>query len=129
MNYVLTASHCVNGKDLTNLRWRPTAVRLGEWDTNSERDCEDGYCSEPPQDIDIADLIPHESYQPNSKQQENDIALLRLARAATRNDFVRPICLPFGNNIKNGNFDGKPLDVAGWGKTEAGKFDLQGLIP
>lgn len=28
-DYVLTASHCVNGKDLVQLRWELTAVRLG----------------------------------------------------------------------------------------------------
>lgn len=120
-DYVLTASHCVNGKDLTNLRWRPTAVRLGEWDTNSERDCEDGYCSDPPLDIDVVQLIPHESYSPNSKQQENDVALLRLARSVRFTDFVKPICLPLSNNLKNQNFDSQPLEVAGWGKTENGE--------
>lgn len=28
-DYVITASHCVNGKDLVQLRWELSAVRLG----------------------------------------------------------------------------------------------------
>lgn len=119
-NYVLTASHCVNGKDLTQLKWQLAAVRLGEWDTATDRDCEDDYCADPVLDIPVTELIPHESYVPASKTQENDIALLRLARSVAFSDFVRPICLPFAQNLRNQNYNGLPLEVAGWGKTETG---------
>ncbi|XP_031619833.1 serine protease easter-like [Contarinia nasturtii] len=116
--YVLTASHCVNGKDLQLLKWTLSGVRLGEWDQRTERDCDDGNCSDPVQDIEVVERIPHKNYNSNSKAQENDIALLRLARPVSFTDWVKPICLPIGNDIANKNFDGLPLIVAGWGKTE-----------
>ena len=55
---------------------------MGEWDTSTDSDCENGDCADPPVDIAVEQLIPHESYNPNSKTQENDIALLRLSRSA-----------------------------------------------
>lgn len=116
----MTASHCVNGKDLTQLRWQLTAVRLGEWDTSSDRDCEDGYCSDPVLDIPVIQQVPHESYIPNSRTQENDVALLRMARSVTFTDWIKPICLPLSSNLRNKDFNGFPLEVAGWGKTENG---------
>lgn len=110
----------MNGKDLVQLRWQLTAVRLGEWDTTSERDCEDDYCADPVQDVSVTELIPHESYQPGSKTQENDIALLRLAHSVRFTDFIKPICLPFATHLVNQNYEGVPLEVSGWGKTEKG---------
>lgn len=61
--------------------------------------------------------ISHENYDPYSKSQENDIALLRLGRRVIFNDWVKPICLPV-NEVANKNFNGQSLVVAGWGKTE-----------
>jgi len=118
-NYVLTASHCVNGKDLTQLRWQLSAVRLGEWDTTKDVDCEEeDNCSDPVQDIPVAELTPHENYVPTSKDQKNDIALIRLSRPAQFTDWIKPICLPVSQHLRNINFDGVALTVAGWGKTE-----------
>lgn len=94
---------------------------LGEWDTSNEQDCEEDYCADPVQDIPVVQRIPHEQYIPNSKTQDNDIALLRLGHSARFNDFVRPICLPLASQLRNKNFDDIPLEVAGWGKTETGK--------
>lgn len=95
-------------------------MQTGEWDTTTDQDCEEEYCSDPVQDIPVVQRIPHENYQPNSKTQDNDIALLRLAFSARFSDFVRPICLPLESHLRNKNFDGVPLEVAGWGKTETG---------
>ncbi|CAO1427647.1 unnamed protein product [Diamesa serratosioi] len=122
-NYVLTASHCVNGKDLPTT-WQLTGVRLGEWDTTTENDCDDSFvnenvCAPPAIDIQIEQLIPHENYQPNAGNQHNDIALLRLAQKVTFNEFVAPICLPFESAVRNNNFVNQTLSVAGWGKTES----------
>lgn len=120
--YVLTASHCVNGKDIP-ATWSLTGVRLGEWDTTLETDCqtnEDGTqdCSVPPLNIPVTEKIPHESYNPQSKNQANDIALLRLGSSVTYSDFIKPICLPRSQVLRTFNFDGVSLQVAGWGKTE-----------
>lgn len=120
-DYVLTASHCVNGRGVVNARYRLVSVRLGEWDTSTEIDCnDDDICAPKPQDIAVVEQISHEGYMPNSQAQQDDIALLRLERSVTLTDFIRPICLPFGSEVRNRNFDGEPLNVAGWGKTETG---------
>lgn len=120
-NYVLTASHCVNGKDLAQLKWELSAVRLGEWDTTQDVDCEEeDNCSDPALDVPVVERIPHELYVPSSKTQENDIALLRLGRSIKFTDWIRPICLPVAQNLRSANYNDITLTVAGWGKTEAG---------
>ncbi len=58
-----------------------SSVRLGEWDTSTDEDCDRGDCSDPAVDVAVEEVITHESYNPNSKAQENDIALLRLSRS------------------------------------------------
>lgn len=35
-------------------------------------------------------------------------------------DFIKPICLPRSNNLRQADYDGIALDVAGWGRTENG---------
>lgn len=117
-NYVLTAAHCVSGKDLLALRWTLSGVRLGEWDLSQARDCENDYCADPVLDVPVVERISHEQYVSGSKAQENDIALLRLGRSVQFTDTVKPICLPVSPNIRNRNYDRFPMTVAGWGKTE-----------
>lgn len=75
-------------------------------------------CAPPHLDVPVERTIPHPSYDPGSKNQLNDIALLRLARQIEYTDFVRPICLPLDTNLRSATFDGISMDVAGWGKTE-----------
>lgn len=113
--YVLTAAHCLKGKDLPK-SWKLSRVRLGEYDTNQELDCisQSGsrVCADPTVTIPVEEQIAHENYIPTSKEQKNDIALLRLAQDVTFTNFIQPICLPQDSNV------GQLLDVAGWGKTE-----------
>lgn len=120
--YVVTASHCVNGKDIP-ADWRLTAVRLGEWNLQTNPDCEidvrgEKDCAPEHIDVRVERAIPHPLYNPNSRNQVNDIALLRLERSIAYTDFVRPICLPISPNLRAATFDGIVMDVAGWGKTE-----------
>ncbi|KAH8265236.1 hypothetical protein KR038_001882 [Drosophila bunnanda] len=120
--YVVTASHCVNGKSLPT-DWRLTGVRLGEWDTSTDPDCEVDVrgmkdCAPPHLDVPVERTVPHPAYIPGSKNQVNDIALLRLGQQIEYTDFVRPICLPLDANLQAATFDGITMDVAGWGKTE-----------
>lgn len=75
-------------------------------------------CSDPPLDILIEQKIPHERYNPQSKNQENDIALLRLSQQITYTDYIIPICLPQSTNLRNSNGEGILFHVAGWGQTE-----------
>ncbi|KAK0182004.1 hypothetical protein PV327_000179 [Microctonus hyperodae] len=115
--YVLTAAHCIKGKDLPKT-WRLIGVRLGEYDTSTETDCiPDGddsqICAPPPVSIGVDEQIAHENYHPASRDQKNDIALLRLSRDVTFTAFIKPICLPNNGEVA------QKLWVAGWGKTES----------
>lgn len=116
--YVLTAAHCINVGD-----WTLFSVRLGEWDVESEVDCTDGDCSDPPMDVPIEQKFQHERYSASNPQTHNDIALLRLSRAVKFSYFVKPICLPVEPHLRASvmpSYAGHDFDVAGWGKTEYG---------
>lgn len=119
--YVLTASHCVNGAAIP-ATWELSSVRLGEWDTATDIDCDnsngDADCADAPVNIPIERKIPHENYVPQSKNQFNDIALLRLSRKVAYSDYIKPVCLPRTATFKNRNYAGEKFEVAGWGKTE-----------
>lgn len=114
--YVLTAAHCIKGKDLPRT-WRLESVRLGEYNTATDQDCiADGensmICADDPISVGIEEQIAHESYNPLSKDQKYDIALLRLNRAVSFTNYIKPICLPSTATVES------KLFVAGWGKTE-----------
>lgn len=100
------------------MRWTLSGVRLGEHDLTQDRDCRDEFCADPAIDIPVVERITHEQYVSGSKAQENDIALLRLGRSVQFTDTVKPICLPVSQNIRNLDYDGRTMIVAGWGKTE-----------
>lgn len=122
-----------------------SSVRLGEWEYDKEKDCYHDECSNPPIDVPVEGIRAHKNYDPNSTSQENDIALLRLSRSvkysgnAIENykhfltswilsDFIKPICLPQSENLKNIKYDGINLVVAGWSKTENGNSSKSPLI-
>lgn len=66
------------------------SVRLGEYDLSTDQDCFMGDCIDPPVNIAVEKLIPHENYAPTSKSQENDIALIRLSKPVK---YTSKICL------------------------------------
>lgn len=125
--YVLTASHCLASNQLQMYGWQLHSVRLGEWDLSSAPDCitelsnKQRTCAPMHMDIEIEKSILHELYVPNSIDQMHDIALLRLKRFVSYTEYVKPICLPVGDDVRNHNFEGYAMDVAGWGVTEDGK--------
>ena len=55
-----------------------TAVRLGEWDIDSDQDCVNSYgervCADPVQDIAIEKYIVHPGYAVQKQSVKNDIA-------------------------------------------------------
>jgi secreted trypsin-like serine protease len=61
----------------------------------------------------------HEKYAPQSLNQHNDIALLRLSSRVQYNDFIKPICLQPDRNLKITDLLGQSLVVAGFGATES----------
>ncbi|KAF2905285.1 hypothetical protein ILUMI_00879 [Ignelater luminosus] len=118
--YILTAAHCF--LSIPN-HWKLISVRLGEHDLSKARDCEDetpGFvdCSDDPLDIAIEEKIPHDLYDPNDVNQAHDIALLRLSRKVDFTSYIKPICLPLSQELRNKYYVGENLTVAGWGKTE-----------
>lgn len=97
--YVLTAAHCLANKKLDEGE-RLVNVRLGEYNTATEVDCEDDSetdCADPPQNFGIEEQIVHSGYDKNGPFQHHDIALIRLDRDVTMNNFVSPVCLPPDN--------------------------------
>ncbi|KAI4498470.1 hypothetical protein M0802_006405 [Mischocyttarus mexicanus] len=113
--YVLTAAHCLKGKDLPPT-WSLRNVRLGEYDTSTDTDCVTNkdvvVCSDDPITVGIEEEIVHEQYNPLSKDQNYDIAMLRLSRDIESTDYIKPICLPRSEAFNT------QLYVAGWGRTE-----------
>lgn len=132
--YVLTAAHCVAGR-LTTVG-RPTHVRLGEYDITHDgpdcaavegggQDCTDGIIKIP-----IEQIIPHCDYNPRDKLKRDDIALIRMMRAAPFTDFIRPICLPGEDmTLRTTPFS---LRAVGWGadsKNHLSPIKLQVELP
>ncbi|XP_064120977.1 CLIP domain-containing serine protease B4-like [Macrobrachium nipponense] len=115
--YVLTAAHCFTEKPNLKLE----IVRIGEHDTYSDIDCENHVCAPPVQDITVEDIILHPRHK-ESCTICNDIALLRLSRAASMHSpFVNSICLPLSSDaslrFSNQNLEGTSVWAAGWGVT------------
>ncbi|XP_055550364.1 CLIP domain-containing serine protease B4-like [Wyeomyia smithii] len=116
--YVLTAAHCILSLPKS---WTVTAVRLGEWDTSVDPDCDEldpTDCYDPVQDIQVTKSVPHENYVSGKTEVQNDIALLRLAQKVRYSDTVMPICLPLDDLAARRSYESTKLFVAGWGQTE-----------
>ncbi|XP_053679073.1 CLIP domain-containing serine protease B4-like [Anopheles nili] len=117
--FVLSAAHCFvrlpAGVELYK-------VRLGEWDTESERDCEDEEdelsCAAAVQDFGYDRLIIHEHYTGTHTDRANDIALIKLDGLVEYNPFVKPICLPEPNTPNKEKLYFGNMWAAGWGRTE-----------
>lgn len=116
------AAHCTHEKILEKKGWKLRGVRLGEWNMETNPDCETTYsgepiCAPPIIDLSIAQTIVHERFVPFDANLENDISILILHRDIEFNAFVKPICLPLPSNVVR-DFTTIPLIVAGFGKTE-----------
>lgn len=83
-------------------------VRLGELDY------EVFSAFNPHQDFNISSIFKHPNY--TYPATYNDIALLKLNKPATFDEFVQPACLHTDKQINSSNAE---LVIAGWGKTEA----------
>lgn len=96
---ILTAAHCVNGKNLENLR-----VRAGEWDTQTENEPMPYY------EKLVSKIDVHPEF--NSANLLNDFALITLESEVPLTAHINTICLP-PPNVK---FDFDQCLGTGWGK-------------
>lgn len=79
-------------------------------------DCDEDHCSDPPVNIQIAESIVHEGYQPYSKNREHDIALLRLSRPVNFTKWIKPLCLPTTSTLRGLDYGVETtFTVSGWG--------------
>ncbi|XP_055635539.1 CLIP domain-containing serine protease B15-like [Toxorhynchites rutilus septentrionalis] len=98
--YLVTAAQCVyNTKN-----YKPTSIRLGDYDTSTDQDCDqlDGtvVCADPIQTLPIETITVHQQY--NKPRYANDIALIRLRRRADITpENVRPVCLPLSKALRS----------------------------
>lgn len=115
--FILTAAHCVNPSSIP-ADWKPVNIRLGEWDMSTDPDCLDSDCADSFQTYAIDRIVAHEEYRYASSSQPNDIALIKVSEDVIFTDFIKPLCLPWSNDLRTKNYVGMALDVAGWGRTE-----------
>ncbi|KZC07692.1 Serine proteinase stubble [Dufourea novaeangliae] len=101
---VLTAAHCVQGKQPHEIK-----IRAGEWDTQTANEIF------PHQDRNVQKVIVHEKY--HSGALYNDVALLILTEPVELAENVDIICLPDYNTV----YDGSRCFASGWGKDTFGK--------
>ncbi|XP_052131239.1 CLIP domain-containing serine protease HP8-like isoform X2 [Frankliniella occidentalis] len=107
--HVLTAAHCV--KNLPE-NFEFAGVRLGEWDTTTDPDCQNSVCAPPVYDMDPESVIVHQDY--NNPRFANDIALVKLAQKINFNGWVAPVCVPYGDLLSR-SYESERTEVAGWG--------------
>lgn len=115
--FVLTAAHCF--RELPD--WAHVVrVRLGEWDLESELDCnDDNVWNAKPLDVGLESHVVHEDY--DSANLHYDIALIKLAKVVTFTEYISPVCLPLTQELQNQPEAGKLFTVIGWGTTERGQ--------
>lgn len=77
-------------------------------------------------DVPIAESIIHENYVPH--ERHNDIALIRLAQSVQFSNWIKPICLPFAQHLRNKSYDDSLLTTAGFGNDKNGKFAANILL-
>lgn len=106
--YILTAAFCAKDPTLEH-------VTLGEFDLSTPIDCDQSsmLCAPAPQNISIERIIIHEDF--NARPNQNNIALLRLAKPVSLNENVMPICLPVTPSMRK-HFP--KFSAVGWGRTE-----------
>lgn len=114
--YVLTAAHCI--RNIPD-RWKLHSVRFSVIDAISEENCtvieEEEICR---QEFGVEQITVHPEYNKDSINKQNDIAIIKLAEDVTFSKYVKPICLPFNQDIAGLPVEDEEFTVTGWGQTE-----------
>uniref|UniRef100_A0A1I8NL98 Peptidase S1 domain-containing protein n=1 Tax=Musca domestica TaxID=7370 RepID=A0A1I8NL98_MUSDO len=123
--YILTAAHCIRGE--IEKFGQLISIRAGEYDLQSEIDCDEKICLDPFQRFNIAEYKIHpEFYTDKDKRNYNDLALIKVDRDIMYSNSIPAVAMP---TIKFPHLSpGTLLTVSGWG---AGywKGDWSALIP
>lgn len=101
---VLTAAHCVGGRQASELK-----IRAGEWDTQTKNELF------PHQDRDVSKVTIHPDYYKGALY--NDVALLFMNEPVELAENIATVCLP----PQNYKFDHNRCFASGWGKDVFGK--------
>ncbi|XP_055612830.1 transmembrane protease serine 9-like [Uranotaenia lowii] len=119
-NFVLTAAHCVSGKEYES-KGPLKFVRLREYNIYQDPDCviENNFqdCSDDKIDAEPRNILLHPMYDSEFRSKYHDIALIEIDDTPEYSDFLRPICLPEAH-YDNGVAKGRYFSVAGWGRTD-----------
>lgn len=100
--YVITAAHCTEGLKAHNITIRLGAHNIQEPSVNVR-------------DIEVSRIRQHPHFQKDTFM--NDIAVLRLKRPVTFNEYIRPVCLP---NRTEETYFAKTAIATGWGTQKFG---------
>lgn len=91
--------------------WNVQKFNDCEYYANGERKCNDDFV-----EVEIEQRISHQNYV--GVGTGDDIALLRMDRNVAYTNFIKPICLPFSQELRDMNLGVQTMMVAGWGKFE-----------
>lgn len=72
-------------------------VRLGEWNTGTDIDCQGKICANAPVDI-LVEKTFYRSYN-NEYQWHDNIGLIKLSEYVIFNEWISPICLPIAKHF------------------------------
>ncbi|KAK8756989.1 hypothetical protein V5799_000309 [Amblyomma americanum] len=100
--YVITAAHCTEGLKANNITIRLGAHNIQEPSVNVR-------------DVEVSRIRQHPDFQKDTFM--NDIAVLRLKRPVTFNEYIRPVCLP---ERPEETYFGKTAVATGWGTQKFG---------
>nr|AID60288.1 easter-4 [Nilaparvata lugens]APA33882.1 seminal fluid protein [Nilaparvata lugens] len=123
--YVVTAAHCVRKSERDGDNFK-VKVRLGENDLKRDPDCESdlskhvkGLRTPEPVEYDANEIQVHPDFRANqgtgsSVDPWGDLALLRSDKKFDFSDFILPICLEYGDLLRQ-DYTGELAQIIGWG--------------